>query len=234
MGKFRQTFSVQYQKPCLVVPDDDFDPEEVMAECRRIGAIRDEDPDGPEFVAMLRPEAGAELWTERALRKSTKRRVPIIDDVVEPIARGTTSELLRQMANQAGVAEPIIESAMTEGLDVGQAIGHLVGTMDAHRQAKMLALIKLLIVQTQAETFRVSQSYVRDWLEKAQAQLEAIICVKEPDRGVVLLSNDGPTHWDEGAKCQVYDHENFSPLGDALIALHDSLGGLKHFFALDQ
>lgn len=148
--------------------------------------------------------------------------------------RDVAHDELRQMANEAGVAAPIIESAMTEGLDVGQAIGTLVGTMDHHRQEKMLALIKLLIVQTQAETFKISQAFVREWIAKSQGQLEQIVILNGQDAGVVLLSNDGPTHWDEEAKCQVYDHEYFSPLGDALIALHDNLDGLKHFFALDQ
>lgn len=58
---------------------------------------------------------------------------------------------------------------------------------------------------------------------EAAKKLEAIVCVAEPDRGVVLLSYDGPTHCDPAAKCQVYDHQNFSPLGDALIELHDLL-----------
>lgn len=60
---------------------------------------------------------------------------------------------------------------------------------------------------------------------EAVKKLEDIVCVAEPDRGVVLLSYDGPTHYDTAAKCQVYDHQNFSPLGDALIALHDLLSG---------
>lgn len=56
--------------------------------------------------------------------------------------------------------------------------------------------------------------------------LENIVCTKEPDRGVVMLSNEGRTHYDAARHCQVYDHENFSPLGDALIALHDRLTAL--------
>jgi hypothetical protein len=58
--------------------------------------------------------------------------------------------------------------------------------------------------------------------------LEEIVCTEEPDRGVVLLSSDGPTHTEEvnGRPCQVYDHEHFSPLGDALIALHTKLKGI--------
>jgi hypothetical protein len=64
-------------------------------------------------------------------------------------------------------------------------------------------------------------------IDDAKAALENIVCVKDPDRGVVLLSNDGPTHYDAEAKCEVYDHENFSPLGDALIALHGILSGLS-------
>lgn len=60
----------------------------------------------------------------------------------------------------------------------------------------------------------------------ARNQLEMIVCTEGCDAGVVLLSQDGPTHYDAEAKCQVYDHEYFSPLGDALIALHKKLSSL--------
>jgi len=60
-------------------------------------------------------------------------------------------------------------------------------------------------------------------LKEIISDLEKIVITKGDDRGVVLLSNDGPTHYDSELECEVYDHENFSPLGDALIALHDKL-----------
>lgn len=63
-------------------------------------------------------------------------------------------------------------------------------------------------------------------LSEARAMLEKIVCVEHPDDGVVMLSEDGPTHYDPESKCQVYDHEHFSPLGDALIALHEKLSSL--------
>ena len=60
-------------------------------------------------------------------------------------------------------------------------------------------------------------------LREALALLETIVCTEPPDDGVVLLSNDSPCHYDPEHKIQVYDHEHFSPLGDALIALHRKL-----------
>ena len=63
----------------------------------------------------------------------------------------------------------------------------------------------------------------RALLRAAITLLEEIVCVIGDDRGVVLMSNDSPTHYDAAVRCQVYDHENFSPLGDALIRLHDKL-----------
>jgi hypothetical protein len=60
-------------------------------------------------------------------------------------------------------------------------------------------------------------------LEEAIAALEEIVCVKAPDCGVILLSHESPTHYDPMAGVQVYDHKNFSPLGDALVALHNKL-----------
>jgi hypothetical protein len=63
-------------------------------------------------------------------------------------------------------------------------------------------------------------------LGEAASDLERIVCTKEPDDGVVLLSNEGTFHYDEN-KCAVYDHEHFSALGDALIALHQQLSSLQ-------
>lgn len=57
----------------------------------------------------------------------------------------------------------------------------------------------------------------------AREILATIVCTEHPDDGVVLLSNDGPCHWDEELKCQVYDHDHFSPLGDALMKLWKEL-----------
>ena len=58
-------------------------------------------------------------------------------------------------------------------------------------------------------------------IHKMRTAIEEIVCTEGCDKGVVMLSHEGPTHYDAEAKCQVYDHEYFSPLGDALIALHD-------------
>lgn len=61
----------------------------------------------------------------------------------------------------------------------------------------------------------------RQRIAAIRAKLEEIVCTIDPDKGVVLLSQDGPCHeeiWD-GKPVQVYNHEHFSPLGDALIEL---------------
>lgn len=56
-------------------------------------------------------------------------------------------------------------------------------------------------------------------LSKIRGNLEEVVCTKEPDAGVVLLSQEGTTHKDHAGR-NVYDHEHFSPLGDALIEIH--------------
>jgi hypothetical protein len=60
----------------------------------------------------------------------------------------------------------------------------------------------------------------------AVTHLETIVCTVEPDDGVVLLSNDSPTHIDPAGQI-MYDHAHFSPLGDALIELHKMLTKLS-------
>jgi hypothetical protein len=68
--------------------------------------------------------------------------------------------------------------------------------------------------------FRARIVALEGQLRRVRAKLEEAVCTEGCDKGVVLLSEHGPTHeelWD-GKPVQVYDHEYFSPLGDALIA----------------
>lgn len=60
------------------------------------------------------------------------------------------------------------------------------------------------------------------------SDLERIVCTEEPDAGVILLSSEGGSHYDDEAGCEVYDHEHFSPLGDALIALYEKLSSTSY------
>ncbi len=62
---------------------------------------------------------------------------------------------------------------------------------------------------------------LRGRLAACRLMLEEIVCTEDDDAGVVLLSQDGPTHPERRGDrtIQVYDHMYFSPLGDALIAL---------------
>lgn len=62
-------------------------------------------------------------------------------------------------------------------------------------------------------------SDLRARLATIRAKLESIVCTDEVDAGVVLLSHEGPTHYDPELKGHVYVHQYFSPLGDALIEL---------------
>lgn len=67
----------------------------------------------------------------------------------------------------------------------------------------------------------------KEAIDAARQCLARIVCTTPPDDGVVLLSNEGPCHYDAEQKCQVYDHEHFSPLGDALMELH------RHLISVD-
>lgn len=66
-------------------------------------------------------------------------------------------------------------------------------------------------------------------LTAIRAKLETIVCTDEIDRGVVLLSSEGTTHKEVigGKEVSVYDHEHFSPLGDALIELWQMSSGVS-------
>ena len=88
---------------------------------------------------------------------------------------------------------------------------------------------QLAKVQKEADSSYATAIRLAESSHAAMKMLEDIVCIHNPDRGVVLLSVDGPTHPEEhnGETIQVYDHEHFSPLGDALIALHEQLQGAK-------
>ena len=60
-------------------------------------------------------------------------------------------------------------------------------------------------------------------LKEARELLEAVVCTVEPDKGVVLVDHESATYWCHEANAWIYKHEHFSPLGDALIELHEKL-----------
>lgn len=71
----RETWSAQYQLPCVCVEDcDRIEAVAVIAFAEGIGAIRRDD--GIEYCVELREEIGPELWTEESLRRSCGKRLP--------------------------------------------------------------------------------------------------------------------------------------------------------------
>jgi hypothetical protein len=60
---------------------------------------------------------------------------------------------------------------------------------------------------------------LRRKLNEISLALENIVVSEGEDAGVLLMSHESPTHYDETLKCQVYDHPHFSELGDALVSL---------------
>ena len=64
---------------------------------------------------------------------------------------------------------------------------------------------------------------LKQQLARAREQLEKIVCTEGQDRGLVLQDHESPMRYDKKLKCQVFQCENFSPLGDALILLWEQL-----------
>ena len=58
----------------------------------------------------------------------------------------------------------------------------------------------------------------------AREAINEIVIAEGEDAGVILLSDNSSIHYDPKVKCHVYDYENFSPLGDELVALARLLG----------
>jgi len=60
---------------------------------------------------------------------------------------------------------------------------------------------------------------LRRRISEIRERLSEIVISEGQDAGCILLSGASPTHYDREHECHVYDHENFSPLGDALVQL---------------
>lgn len=103
----------------------------------------------------------------------------------------------------AGYCEPVF-------FDAFKAVAGVVKELQADN-----ARLQSRVAELEGENQRLRES-----LSEIRKQLGAIVCTEGIDAGVVLLSHEGPTHFDPEVNMQVYDHEYFSPLGDALIALH--------------
>lgn len=86
--------------------------------------------------------------------------------------------------------------------------------------------VAMLTEQELVNQMKTKLTELGELKKKILDKLEFIVVTEGDDKGIVLLSSDGATHYDEASKCQVYDHENFSPLGDALIELFDMINSL--------
>lgn len=61
----------------------------------------------------------------------------------------------------------------------------------------------------------------RESLAMIRSKIEDAVCTEGCDKGVVMLSQDGPVIYDEDLKIDIYVYEYFSPLGTALIEIHN-------------
>ena len=66
---------------------------------------------------------------------------------------------------------------------------------------------------------REENDKLRRKLSEIRDALAEIVISEGDDAGVILLSAESTTHHDPQFNCRVYDHEYFSPLGDALVAV---------------
>lgn len=106
--------------------------------------------------------------------------------------------------NCKGCGQPLMEENawMTDGCPCNLTLG--INSMNETRWRLLMRL-------------QQRQSYA---LSMIREKLGSIMETEGCDAGVILLSQDGPTHFDAEVNCQVYDHEYFSPLGDALMEIY--------------
>jgi hypothetical protein len=111
-----------------------------------------------------------------------------------------------------------------------EKVDELEATLGDEEAAHQETLDMLAAKQEEVNTLRTA-------LQQIKLELQKVVCTEEPDAGVVLLSSDGPTHpytipYEEASSekpephdktIQVYDHYYFSPLGDALMKIYNSV-----------
>ena len=88
----------------------------------------------------------------------------------------------------------------------------LDATHDGGEQLKLCGQCAEKVAVEVANDLRRKLAAIRDAMAK-------IVIFEGTDSGVILLSSESPTYYDLQAKCQVYKHEHFSPLGDAIVAV---------------
>ena len=100
---------------------------------------------------------------------------------------------------------------------------------DCERLKESVAKLGDAYMDTQRELTIAQADYleIKCQLASARQQLEEIVCTEGCDAGVIYKSWEAETKWNHIHKCEEYLHENFSPLGDALVKLHETLKGTK-------
>lgn len=80
---------------------------------------------------------------------------------------------------------------------------------------------------TSAENEAANSSLTVEQLaQQVKDALEKIVYTEEPDAGVLLVSTESPTFYDEERDLIVHKHHHFSEMGNHLINLHQFVSKL--------
>lgn len=139
---------------------------------------------------------------------------------------GPSREYLQRMADAEDAAGSTSVGGMA--VDMGQPV--VAGAEKFRTQAEQDAadLTYLRELDRLRQEAGITAAMLRDGrakdaiarLAQIAGLLETAVCTVDPDKGVVLLSQEGTTHPETygDRTIQVYDNQYFSPLGEALIA----------------
>jgi hypothetical protein len=166
-----------------------------------------------------------ELTYEQRNAMNSMDMTPILgtlEERLEVVMRAAINFMRRARkaeAENASLSERLEERTLQHRVQLDNAV---------RLEAENAKLEQLLRNQTERLSrecglLQAENAKLRDRIDKADSHLYSIVEIGGSDQGVIYLSCEGTCHTEDG--CRVYDHDNFSELGDALIELHNLLKG---------
>lgn len=128
-------------------------------------------------------------------------------------------------STERNIAEAIMQKLGLDWTDFRRRDEVIMAAVPAIEAERIAMQSELAALRTQLAEVTAERAGLREKVDAAIAKLKTIAEVDGQDAGVIYLSDYSPTHTEKinGRQITVYNHENFSELGDALVAMYGIL-----------